>query len=99
MSERDHAMRDGARLQPNSGRGSHAKGDAILDTETGLYLIDYKEYSKSFSISVNNWSKVCSDALKVNREAEPVLKLDLDGKIEVCVMDWSWFLALARKEV
>lgn len=99
MSERKHAEKDGARLQPNSGRFTHAKGDATLDTVTGLYVIDYKEYSKQYGISKDNWAKICSDALKVNFDSEPVLKLVLGGTTELAVIDWSWFLALANKEI
>lgn len=99
MSEAKHAAKDGARLQPNSGRFSHAKGDATLQTVTGLYVIDYKEYSKSYSISKKNWAKICSDALKVDFDSEPVLKLILGGNTEIAVLDWSWFLALANKEI
>ena len=99
MSEAKHANKDGAHLQPNSGRFSHAKGDALMQTPTGLYVIDYKEYGKSFSINKDVWAKICSDALKVNFDSEPVLKLVLGGTTELAVSDWSWFHALAHKEV
>lgn len=99
MSEAKHAAKDGARLQPNSGRGKFHKGDATLQTDTGLYVIDYKEYSKQYGISKDNWAKICSDALKVDFQSEPVLKLVLGGTTELAVLDWSWFLALANKEV
>lgn len=99
MSEEKHAAKDGARLQPNSGRGSHRKGDATLQTVTGLYVIDYKEYSKQYGISQKRWGKICQDALKVDFQSEPVLKLVLGGTTELAVIDWSWFLALAHREV
>ena len=70
-----------------------------MDTETGRYVIDYKEYGKSYSISVENWGKICMDSLAVDGQAEPVLKLVLGGRSEVAVIDWSWFMALVNKEV
>ena len=77
MSEALEAKRDGAKLQPNSGRGKFAKGDATLDD----FLIDYKEYPKGISVNTAIWGKVCTDALKVDKE--PALKLVLGGKNKV----------------
>lgn len=77
MSERGEAKRDGSRLQKNSGRGKFQKGDAIL----GPFVIDYKEYSKSYSVSVDNWAKLCTDAQK-SGGYEPAFKLVLsDGNV------------------
>lgn len=78
MSEESEARRDGAKLQPNSGRGKHKKGDAILEP----FLIDYKEYAKSFGVSVSVWAKLSKDAILKGRR-QPALKLVLgenDGK-------------------
>lgn len=89
MSEESEAKRDGARLQRNSGRGKWAKGDA---TWQGC-LLDYKEFSKSFSITRKVWGKVCTDALKVDKDATPMIKLILgDGmsKIRLGIMEWSY---------
>lgn len=72
MSEASEAKRDGSRLQPNSGRGQLAKGDAIL----GPFMVDYKEYASSFSVSVSNWSKISSDAIRKGR-LQPAFKLVL----------------------
>lgn len=90
MSEREEAKRDGATLVPNSGRSKGtAKGDATLDH----WLIDYKEYSKSYGVSVSNWSKLSSDAWK-NGHRNPTLKLVLgdDGKyVRLFVIDEKMF--------
>lgn len=78
MSEASEIKRDGAKAQPNSGRGKHKKGDATL----GKFLIDYKEYAESFSISRKVWAKICTDAVTAGRFS-PALKLVLgpnDGK-------------------
>lgn len=84
MSEESEAKRDGARLQKNSGRGEYQKGDARLD----IFTVDYKEFSKSFSLSRAVWAKVCSDALR-NRLTEPALKVVLgegNSKIRLWVV-------------
>lgn len=72
MSEASEIKRDGAVAQSNSGRGQHAKGDAILEP----YLVDYKEYSESFSVSRKVWAKISTDAFKSGRR-QPALKLVL----------------------
>ncbi len=59
MSEEFEAARDGATLQKNSGRGSLHKGDAILEE----FLIDYKEYAKGFTVSIDALAKLNRDAI------------------------------------
>lgn len=71
-SELNEIKRMGAKPQPNSGRGRHAKGDATLDE----WLIDVKEYATSFSVSLTNWAKVCTDAFRAGG-LEPMLKIVL----------------------
>jgi hypothetical protein len=87
MSERGEAKRDGAKLQKNSGRGQYQKGDAKWKN----YVVDYKEYSKSISISPAIWSKVCTDTFKVSRSMFPALKLILGdtNKIRLAVIEWD----------
>lgn len=77
MSESEELKRLGAVPQPNSGRGKHKKGDGILDD---IWLVDVKEYSKSFSVSQNNWGKICTDAA-VTR-LEPMLQVVLGNEGE-----------------
>lgn len=71
-SELSEIKRDGAVPQKNSGRGKHDKGDAVLEP----FLVDYKEYDQSFSVSRSNWAKLQSDAFKAGRR-EPAFKLVL----------------------
>ena len=59
-SERDEIKRFGGKPQPNSGRGVFKKGDAILEP----FMVDVKEYGKSYSVSIANWAKVSTDARK-----------------------------------
>lgn len=93
MSEWGEAELDGAKLQPNSGRGTHKKGDAVMDD----YVVDYKEYSRSFSISRKVWTKVTTDAMKVGIHFKPLIKLVLDGKIRLAIVDWDEFMELKEK--
>ena len=99
MSERGQADKDGARLQRNSGRGTWAKGDATMQLPTGLYVVDYKEYGKSFTLSEKVWRKLCTDTMAVDFAAEPWLKVTLGGTLDLAVLDHEWAMALARREV
>ena len=88
MSERSEAKRDGAKLQKNSGRGQIQKGDAKWKN----FVVDYKEYEKSISISQDIWAKICTDTFRVDRSKHPLLKLILgrdNAKIRLAVIEWS----------
>lgn len=88
MSERSEAKRDGAKQQKNSGRGNYQKGDA----QWRDFVVDYKEYEKSISISQSIWSKICTDTFKVSRDKHPVLKIILgkdNSKTRLAVIEWS----------
>ena len=89
MSERGEAKRDGAKQQKNSGRGDYQKGDAQWHD----FVVDYKEYEKSISISQNIWAKICTDTFKVSRDKYPVLKLILGetSKTRLAVIEWALF--------
>jgi hypothetical protein len=87
VSERGEAKRDRARLPKNSGRGKYQKGDA----QWSNFVVDYKEYEKSISITPDIWSKICTDTFKVDRNKFPVLKLILGSKSKtrLAVIEWS----------
>jgi hypothetical protein len=88
LSERGEAKRDGAKQQKNSGRGNYQKGDAQWKD----FVVDYKEYSKSISISQSIWAKICTDTFKVSRDKYPVLKLILgegSQKTRLAVIEWA----------
>lgn len=88
MSERSEVKRDGAVAQKNSGRGAYQKGDARWRN----FVVDYKEYAKSFSLNVASWSKVCTDTFKVSRDYYPVLKVILgegNDKTRLAVIEWA----------
>ena len=95
MSERGEAKRDGAKQQKNSGRGDYQKGDARWHN----FVVDYKEYSKSISISQEIWAKICTDTFKVDRSSYPLLKLILgEGtrKTRLAVIEWELFEQLVE---
>jgi len=86
-SEASELRRMGAKVHKNSGRGM-VKGDGSLDE----FVVDVKEYNKSFTISVDAWAKICTDTMKVDRSKSPMLQLvlrDGDRTIRLCVVEWS----------
>jgi hypothetical protein len=88
LSEKSEAKRDGAKQQKNSGRGHYQKGDA----QWRNFVVDYKEYEKSISISQSIWSKICTDTFKVSRDKYPVLKIILgknNQKTRLAVIEWA----------
>lgn len=82
MSEADEIQRDGATPVKNSGRGLN-KGDAILEP----FLVDYKEYGKSFGITKEMWAKISTDSIK-NGRRQPALKLVIGKEGEVRTRLW-----------
>tara|TARA_R110000822_G_scaffold73759_1_gene177318 strand:+ start:235 stop:534 length:300 start_codon:yes stop_codon:yes gene_type:complete len=94
MTERGESLRIGAKLQPNSGRGKFKKGDATWRS----YVLDFKEFTKSFSITQNVWAKVVTDTLKVDRNKSPVISLILDGKTRLAIIEWSEFERLVDSD-
>lgn len=62
-SEKIEIKRMGGRPQKNSGR-NYEKGDATLSD----FVVDVKEYAKSFGLSKDVWGKICSDAAKHRKE-------------------------------
>ncbi len=96
MSERSEAKRDGAKQQKNSGRGNYQKGDAQWKN----FVVDYKEYERSISITEAMWAKICTDTFKVNRNKYPVLKLILGSsskKTRLAVIEWSLLEQLVER--
>lgn len=97
MTERGEASRIGAKLQKNSGRGKIQKGDAVWRD----YILDFKEFSKSFSITKDVWAKVVTDTLKSDRSKSPAICLVLgegDKKIRLAIIEWSELERLTENE-
>jgi len=96
MSELQELKRIGARPQPNSGRGKHNKGDGVLDEK---WIVDVKEYEKSYGLSVTSWGKVCTDASKSNFEPLLAVVLGSEGerRIRLMVQDQDDWLEMKEK--
>jgi len=92
-SELNELKRIGAVPQKNSGRGKHDKGDGILDD---TWMVDVKEYSKTFGLSQDVWAKTSTDAFRAGQR-EPMLLVVLgEGNkvIRLVVHSMSDFLAM-----
>jgi len=88
MSERSELKRIGAKAHKNSGRGM-TKADGSLDK----YVVDVKEYSKSFSVNQDVWAKIVTDTLRVDPEKSPVIMLVLGEtkKVRLAIIEWNEF--------
>ena len=85
MSERAEIKRIGGSAHKNSGRGQYTKSDATWEN----FIVDIKEYSKSYSISQNAWAKIVTDTLRTDKTKDPALLLVLGGKTRLAVIEWS----------
>lgn len=89
MSERSELKRAGLKAHKNSGRGM-VKADGSDDE----FVVDVKEYSKSFSITQDNWAKIVTDTMRVDRSKNPALMLVIgegSKKIRLAVIEWNVF--------
>jgi hypothetical protein len=89
MSERGELKRIGAKQHINSGRGP-VKADGSLDD----FVVDVKEYSKSYSVSQDSWAKIVSDTMQVDRKKDPVLMVVLgegNKKVRLTIIEWEVF--------
>lgn len=95
-SERREVEMIGAYAQRNSGRGKHDKGDGILDN---TWMVDVKEYARSFGISIDVWAKTCTDAYRAGG-LEPMLKIVLGSganKVRIVAHSESDFLHMKNR--
>ena len=86
-SEANELRRMGAKVHKNSGRGM-IKGDGSTDE----FVIDVKEANKTFTLSQDVWAKICTDAMKVDKNKSPMLQLVIgEGtrKVRLSVVEWS----------
>ena len=94
MSERSEVKRDGAKAQKNSGRGDYQKGDA----KWKMFLVDYKEASKSFTLNKDVWAKATTDAIKNNNDPAIVVVLGESGiKTRLAIIELSILEELTGK--
>lgn len=89
--EASEIKRDKAKAVKNSGRGFR-KGDATLH----CFLVDYKHYAKSYTITRNNWLKIAKDSWKSTYKY-PCLSLVLgeESDTKIAVIDTEVFYEMA----
>jgi hypothetical protein len=95
VSERGELKRIGAKQHKNSGRGM-VKADGSNED----FVIDVKEYSKSFSINQDNWTKIVMDTMSVDRKKSPAIMLVLGKgkqKVRLAIIEWEVFEQLREK--
>lgn len=94
MSERSEIKRMNANSHKNSGRGQYQKGDASWKN----FVVDIKEYGKSFSLTKDVWAKIVTDTLRTDKNKFPALKVVLgqEQKIRLAVIEWSVLEELER---
>jgi hypothetical protein len=64
------------------------------DGSDDQFVIDVKEYTKSFSINSDNWAKIVMDTMSVDRKKNPALMLVLgkgDKKVRLAIIEWEVF--------
>lgn len=86
-TEASELRRMGAKVHKNSGRNM-IKADGSMDE----FVVDIKEAGKTFSISQDVWAKICTDAMKVDKNKSPLLQLVIgegSQKIRLSVIEWS----------
>lgn len=95
MSERGEIKKIGAKAHKNSGRGQYQKGDASWEE----FVVDIKEYEKSYSLSQDNWAKIVTDALRTDKEKSPALMVVLGDKhkTRLAVIEWAMLEDLIRR--
>ena len=89
MSEKEELKRIGAKRHPNSGRGP-VKADGSLED----FVVDVKEYSKSYSVSQDSWAKIVSDTMRVDRKKNPALMVVLgkgNKRVRLAIIEWQVF--------
>lgn len=87
MSEKSEIKKIGASKHKNSGRGQYQKSDATWNH----FIVDVKEYSKSFSLNQDVWAKVVTDALRTDTTKDPALLVVLGdkSKVRLAVIEWA----------
>lgn len=96
MSERSELKRMGAKPHKNSGRGTK-KADGTLKN----FIIDVKEYKKSFSLSRDVWAKIVTDCMRVDKSKSPAIIVVLgegDRKTRLAVIELSELERLINNE-
>jgi hypothetical protein len=96
VSERSELKRIGAKAHKNSGRGRYQKADGSLPG----YVVDVKEYAKSFSVNQDVWAKIVMDTMQVDKNKSPALMIVLgeQHKTRLAIIEWSEFERLIEND-
>lgn len=96
MSEKSELKKIGAKAHKNSGRGRYQKADGSLEG----YVVDVKEYSKSFSVNQDVWAKIVMDTMQVDKNKSPALMIVLgeQHKTRLAIIEWSEFERLIEND-
>lgn len=85
MTEKSESKRIGAKQHKNSGRGIK-KGDATWNN----FTVDFKENSKTFTLSQSVWAKTVTDAIRNNNDPVMVIVLgEGSKKTRLAIMELS----------
>ena len=73
-------------------RASHGRivGNKKGDATWNNYVVDFKEYSKSFSLSQDVWAKAVTDCMKVDKTKSPAIIVILgegNRKVRLAVIE------------
>ena len=94
VSERSESKRLGAKQHKNSGR-NNTKGDASWKN----FVLDFKEYSKSFTLNQDVWAKVVTDALKKSMDPALVIVLgEGTQKVRLAIIELDMLEQLVEGE-
>lgn len=96
MSEKSESKRLGAKQHKNSGRGT-VKGDATWE----LFVVDFKEVSKSFTLNQDVWAKATTDAIKSGKDKSPAIIVvigDGNKKVRLAVVELALLEQLMEEE-
>ena len=85
MSERAESKRIGAKQHKNSGRNTH-KGDATWKN----FTVDFKEFSKSFTLNKDVWAKAVTDAIRNGNDPAILVVLgEGNSKIRLMITEFE----------
>ena len=96
--ERHELNKMGARAHRNSGRGKYQKADGNLPD----FIVDTKSYENGFRITPSVWAKLCTDAIKTDKNKSPLLHLSLgpEGrKVRLVVIEQSMFEDIMERAI
>ena len=96
MSEKNESKRIGAKQHKNSGRNTQ-KGDATWRD----FVVDFKESTKSFTVTQDVWAKAVTDSMKAGVDKSPAIVLILgegNKKTRLAIIEFDLLDQLTYEE-